>query len=478
MVRQSERDLRAAAPYIAATRFGLGMGPDDLDAMDGRPRAWLAAQTEGPASGAASRADDPDWAAVRSQLKKIRGSRRKLDEQRRKADTAADRARISDETNELITYFTNQGRAAERAAFYRLAREAVTTFEPFKERLVHFWTNHFAARATNRSAKLLLPFYQSQAIRPFVTGRFVDMLLAAESHPLMLMFLDNDRSVGPNSPEGRRRKRGMNENLAREILELHTVGVAGGYDQTDVGEFAKALTGWSVALRATDPEWAYGDFVFRADAHEPGPVAVMGKTYSAVGREQAETVLRDLAADPSTARYLAYKLAQHFIADDPLADDVEALAGVYLETDGDLGEVYRALITRDGPWRAPLGKLKQPWDYVFSSLRVLGTEPDESAIEKVAGPLIRMGQPAFRPPGPQGWYDRSDEWADPSSLLARVQWARHVARGAAVDVDPMEAADRTLGTLLGEHTYEAVRAAPNRRDALALLIASPEFQRR
>lgn len=478
MVRQSERDLRAAEPYIAATRFGLGMGPDDLEAMDGRPRIWLAAQTEGPASGAASRVDDPDWAAARALVGRFRASRRELHAQRRGAASPEESTRIAEELLHLDKHFVNQGRRAQRRAFLRLTHEAITTPEPFKERLVRFWTNHFAVQSKNRSTKLLLPFYEAQAIRPFVTGRFVDMLLAAESHPLMLTFLDNERSSGPNSPKGKRRNLGMNENLAREILELHTVGVSGGYGQTDVVQLAEALTGWSVALQPGDAGDGYGEFIFRADLHEPGAVAVMGKTYPADGQDQAEAILRDLAAHPSTARHIAFKLAQHFIADDPPTEDVEALADVYLATDGDLGAVYRALIARDNPWGAPLGKLKQPWDYAFSSLRLLGLKPDESEIENVASHLIEMGQPFFRPPGPQGWYDRIADWADPSSLLVRARWARKVAQDATPDVDPIEAADRALGELLGEHTRETVRAAPGPRDALALLIASPEFQRR
>ena len=475
---RSNGDLGERDMIIAATRFGLGVGVDDLEAMDGQPRAWLAAQTHGPATGERSDYDDDEWDAQRLRVRQFRQARQNFKRKVSRKNNSGSQADLTRNANKLLAYLKKESADTLRTAFISSAEEAVITSEPFKERLVQFWSNHFAVRAKNIYAKLLLPWFEHQAIRPFVTGRFHDMLLAAESHPMMLMFLDNVRSVGPGSPEGIKRDLGLNENLAREVMELHTLGVNGGYTQADVSEFAKALTGWTVGDEVKESDDRFGSFLFEAASHEPGDVTLFGKIYPAGGLAQGQQVLADLAVHPSTARYLSYKLAQHFIADEPADADVARLAEVYLATGGDLGEVYRALIALDSPWQSPLSKLKQPWDYGVSSLRVLGVTPDEEVARDLFQQLRAMGQPPYMPPGPQGWYDRADDWADASSLLSRIEWARIAARVAARDSDPQDVAARALGPLLRENTRRLMDDARNDEEALAVLIASPEFQYR
>lgn len=475
---RSSGDLGDLGAVIAATRFGLGVGARDLDAMNGRPRVWLAEQTHGSAMGAHSDYDEEAWDAQRVRVRQFRKARAKFKREIKRKKNSKSQKDMVRSANKLSAYLKKESADVLRIAFINSAQEAVITSEPFKERLVQFWSNHFAVRAKNIYVKLLLPWFEHQAIRPHVTGRFHDMLLAAESHPVMLTFLDNVRSIGPGSPEGVKRGLGLNENLAREIMELHTLGVNGGYTQADVMEFAEALTGWTVADQTRDPEDRFGAFVFEADFHEPGDVTLFGKSYRAEGIEQGQDILADLAAHPSTARYLSYKLAQHFIADEPAEADVARLADVYLATGGDLGEVYRALIGLDSLWQSPLSKFKQPWDYGLSSLRVLNVMPDGDIARALFRQVRAMGQPPYMPPGPQGWYDRADDWADASSLLNRIEWAQIVARLAVRDNDPEDVAARALGPLLRADTRRLMDDARNDEEALALLIASPEFQYR
>src|SRR5256885_1257107 len=224
-------------------------------------------------------------------------------------------------------------------------REARAHYEPainadigFVERLVWFWSNHFCV---NADATVMAGAYEREAIRPHVLGRFADMLLAAESHPAMLIYLDNAQSMGPNSVAGVNRDRGLNENLAREILELHTLGVRTVYTQEDVTSFAKVITGWTLLTTETNPHHG-GEFLYHPRMHEPGAQTVLGKAYRDTGVEQGRAVFADLARHQATAKHIAGKLARHFIADDPPPPLVERLTQRFIETDGDLWQIAQA----------------------------------------------------------------------------------------------------------------------------------------
>ena len=234
-----------------------------------------------------------------------------------------------------------------------LARYAVAadSDHPFHERLVHFWANHFAISTDKQPMPALAGLYENEAIRPNVNGNFAELLIAAEQHPAMILYLDNQRSIGPNSTLGRRANRrrsdqafGINENLAREILELHTLGVDGGYTQDDVTSFARVITGWSIGGTNDTgrfSEGTPGKFEFRENIHEPGPQRVLGTRYSQDDVRQGEAVLRDLAAHPATAQFLATKLARHFIGDEPPQHAIDTLAATYLENGGELAPVTK-----------------------------------------------------------------------------------------------------------------------------------------
>lgn len=345
---------------------------------------------------------------------------------------------------------------------------AVTTPAPFRERLVWFWTNHFViSRRQGRCAAVAAAFVE-EAIRPYATGPFRDMVLAVMRHPAMLMYLDNVSSVGPDSPAGLKSHRGLNENLARECMELHTVSPLAGYTQADVTSFAKILTGWSIELKA-DPV----GFRYRPQAHEPGVQTVLQRQFPP-DEDGGVAALAFLADHPATHRFLATKLVRHFVADDPPPAAVRTVEAVLRDTDGNLGAASSALVTLDAAWQ-PGTKLRTPLDYLVASVRSLDIPPDQ--MPDMVGILSGLGQPLWTAPAPNGWPDRAADWAAPEAMLRRVDWASGFA-GRIGDRDVVEVADNTLGPLLRPETRDAVWRAASRRDAMTLLLTSPEFQRR
>jgi uncharacterized protein (DUF1800 family) len=343
----------------------------------------------------------------------------------------------------------------------------------FVERLVWFWSNHFCVSADKGPTRPLCGAFEREAIRPHVLGRFADMLTAVESHPAMLFYLDNVRSIGPDSFAGRRRGKGLNENLAREILELHTLGVRTGYTQADVTSFAKVITGWSIVPFRLDPQHG-GEFLFNPRLHEPGAQQVIGKTYAQEGVAQGRAVLADLARHPATARHVATKLATHFVADTPPPALVDRLAQRFLETQGDLKEMAKTLVTSPEAWEAPRAKLKRPGEWIVASLRATGITPPD--IRPVVGAQNMLGEPLWRPPAPKGFSDDSAAWTD--GLAQRLDVANQLARRVAPLVDPNAAIDVALGPLASADTRQTIARAESRPQALTLLLMAPEFQRR
>jgi uncharacterized protein (DUF1800 family) len=341
------------------------------------------------------------------------------------------------------------------------------------ERLVWFWSNHFCASAKKRVLRSVVGAFEREAIRPYVLGRFSDMLLAVESHPAMLTYLDNVRSVGPNSRAGQNRGRGLNENLAREILELHTLGVRSVYTQADVTTFAKVLTGWStVSPRGVDERG--GQFTFNARRHEPGPQTLLGKTYPDNGVEQGRSVLNDIARHPATARHIAAKLVTHFVSDTPPQTLVERISKRFLDTDGDLKEVTKALLESDEAWTAPRAKLKRPSEWIISAMRATGAKEDQAKVVRAAQDAL--GEPLWQAPSPRGFPDQSSEWID--GIAERLDVAAHLSRLLAAPDNPEVLIDNSLGPLCSEKTKSTIMRAGDRAQALALLFMAPEFQLR
>ena len=337
------------------------------------------------------------------------------------------------------------------------------------ERLVWFWSNHFCV---NADATVMAGGYEREAIRPHVLGRFKDMLLAAEGHPAMLLYLNNEQSIGPDSVAGINRDRGLNENLAREILELHTLGVRTVYGQADVTSFAKILTGWTILPTVTNPDHG-GEFVFLRRAHEPGPQTVIGNAYADTGVEQGRAVLADLAGHPATALHVATKLARHFVADEPPTPLVDRLAQRFLDTDGDLKEVTAALIAAPESWAPEQAKIKRPGEWIVAALRAT-EEPGD--IVRIIRAQALLGEPLWRPPAPKGFSDDNAAWLD--GLGQRLEIANSFARREGLAHEPEAVLEAGLGPLASEETRRTLARADTRPQALTLLLMAPEFQRR
>ncbi len=346
----------------------------------------------------------------------------------------------------------------------------------FVERLVVFWSNHFCISASKgEPARMWAGSFEREAIRPHVLGKFADMVRAVEQHPAMLFFLDNQQSIGPNSRAGKNQKRGLNENLAREIMELHTLGVGGGYSQTDVTSLARIITGWTYVGRE-GRLGAPGTFVFNANAHEPGPQQLLGKTYEDNGVAQGEAALADIARHPSTAKFIALKLAQHFVADAPPPALLVRLEAGFRKTDGDLKAVALALLESNEAWQAPVTKLRTPYEYLIATGRLLARIPEDP--NRYFAGLQALGQPLWTPAGPNGFPDSNAAWAVPEGMKLRLDLAAQVSSRIPDSMDPRDMLEIVAGEAASTETRQTVARAETRQQALALLLMSPEFQRR
>jgi uncharacterized protein (DUF1800 family) len=453
-----------SASAIALNRFGLGARSDEPAPAD--PHRWLLSQFgtyEPLPSSWEPLAHTP--ALLGAWLAQQRAVRRALQGER----------------SGIREAYLRQGRDHYLAAVGARTGSALQTSAPFVERLVHFWSNHFAVSVDKLLVVGLTAGFEADAIRPHVLGRFEELLLAAVRHPAMLLYLDQAQSIGPGSPAGlraeerQRGRRGLNENLAREILELHTLGVRSGYTQDDVTEFARALTGWT--LPADDVvEGADATFRFVSALHEPGARTVLGRSYADGGEEQGRAVLHDLAIAPATARRIAHKLARHFVADDPPLALVRRLADNFARTGGDLTSLYRELVASPEAWQPAGAKFKSPWEWIISSMRALGWH--EMPAGQAASLMNQLGQPVWRPGSPAGYDDVAATWAAPDALLRRVEVAQRLAAQAGDALDARGLAPRVLPGALSDATAGAISRAESNGTALALLLVSPEFLRR
>lgn len=344
------------------------------------------------------------------------------------------------------------------------------------ERLVAFWSNHFCISAGKGGlARMWAGSFEREAIRPHVLGRFGDMLKAVEQHPAMLFFLDNQQSLGPESRAGENRKRGLNENLAREILELHTLGVGGGYSQDDVTSLARIITGWTYAGRQGELGTP-GSFVFNANAHQPGAQRLLGKIYESNGVAQGEAAFADIARHPSTAKFIASKFARHFVADDPPAALVARLQDVFRKTDGDLRAMTTALLDSDEAWATPLTKVRSPYEFLVATGRLLARIPEDPG--RYLNGLNVLGQPLWSPAGPNGFPDDNAAWAAPEGMKLRLDISAQLASRLADSIDPRDLLELVAADAASPETRRTVERAESRQQALALLLMSPEFQRR
>jgi uncharacterized protein (DUF1800 family) len=456
----------------ALNGFGLGARPGERRRLRD-PQGWLRQQLAGgapllpPPAAATPSAIAGAIAAFRT------AAQPGNDEQRRAARQTARRTLLA------ITAAESDAALTARVASNR----------PFVERLVAFWSNHLCVSVGARI--LVAPLagsYEREVIRPHVLGRFTDMVLASAQHPAMLVYLDNFQSIGPGSRGARAgrgpQQRGLNENYARELLELHTLGVSGGYSQQDVQELAKLLTGWTVAGLARQrpaagrrrPDVRSDDaigFAFQPQLHEPGSKRVLGVTYGE-GVGEGERAIRALCEHPATATFVAHKLVRHFVSDNPPAAAVDRIARRFRESRGDLRAVSEALIDLPEAWDDAARKFRTPQDWLVAMLRAFEVT---DVSDRVMPILRQLRHPLWSPAAPKGFDDGTAEWADPDALLNRAELARSVSRRLRLPrVDPaalLDVIDIPGNDQLPRLAADGSIAADERA---ALVLAGPAFQ--
>lgn len=457
------------SPELADIRFGCGLSPvvrpvASVDAMLtalAGPDTW------------AARFPIATFTEFRERLVAVGKLRRKALKDKQNKDLKANLKAMSKDA----------ARARDRWYRNTLLRSTYTD-QALRERLVGFWADHFTAIGKTSILPVAMSTYIEEAIRPNITGTFADMLIATTTHPLMLHFLDQNFSVGPNSITVKKKKKkrlqGLNENLAREVMELHTLGVDGPYSQDDVRQLAELFTGMTFNGKT--------GFMFRRDYAEPGPETVMGRTYGGnpASLDPVLESLRDLAVHPVTARHIAWKLAVHFVADMPDPDLVDHVTARYEATGGDLMAVYAALLEHPAAWDATLHNVKPPADFVASTVRALAVDqmflselPEKKIRRWLMRPQTLMGQPYQLPGGPDGWPEEDDEWITPPALSARMRWAFAAPQALRPDLpDPRVFVDQALGPYADKTVRFAADAAESKPDAIGLILSSPAFQRR
>jgi len=489
------RDPQAA--LIALNRFGLGArggGAGDFANAASDPRGFVKAEL---GRSTAALLDVPGLQTTQALAQVAFDYQEDVKQQRKLAaqaltmasDKPADPARPGPKAGTIMQPLANDAavkpsapqppnviQKAYRAEALARVQRATMAESGIVERLVAFWSNHFCISANKGQLdRIWAGSFEREVIRPHVLGRFSDMLLAVEQHPAMLFYLDNQQSIGPNSRAGRNRKRGLNENLARELMELHTLGVGNGYSQQDVTTLAAILTGWTFAGRAGrlgEP----GTFIFNANAHEPGPQKLLGKVYDDTGVAQGEAALADIARRPATAKFIAHKLAAHFVADDPPPALVAKLEASFRNTDGDLKALATTLVDSDEAWAAPMTKIRTPNEFLVATGRIMGRIPDDPG--RYLGALNLLGQPLWTPPGPNGFSDATATWASPENVKLRLDVASQISARIADMLNPVDVLEVCAGEAASDDTRKTVARAETRQQALALLLMSPEFQRR
>ena len=464
--REDPMSTPAFDPILAATRFGIGLSPVIA------PPTSIDEMTEllaGP-DRAARRIPIPGFDAIDPSMATWVDTARAERDARGTAGHEAAREAFR-EVRRGIT-------RAQRDYHLRSLGRAATTTDGLRERLVDFWADHFTVKAKNRSfAHSILPFAQD-AIRPYVAGRFEDMVVAVALHPVMLSYLDQANSIGPQSAVGLRSGRGLNENFARELLELHLLGVDADYSQVDVTELAELLTGLRYDRR--------NGFSFDKRRAEPGSEVVLGRRYPAEpSLNTVKSALRDLCRNRQVARHVAGKLAVHFVSDTPDPDLVETMTRVFVETRGNLLDVTRALLSHPAAWAPDRKKVRRPDLFVAASLRALGLDEgailalDERTYRRwIAQPLTVMGQPLHSPVGPDGWSEDPADWITPQGLAGRITWALGAPEALMADLpDPRAFVTTALGPAAEQTVVFAANAAESRADGIGIVLTSPAFQR-
>jgi uncharacterized protein (DUF1800 family) len=469
----SGNSISYSKAYIAVNRFGYGARGHELLQAQSNPKQWIISQLL-PISFSTALPHSNDIffenAKYRKEKKqqKIKGSQSKS----RKTDNQMSKNEMSEHMMSNKNMTKNYARNTLRNMSADTLNQAIHSSHSVSWRLLDFFSNHFSVSANGRLMVGLSGSLEREAIAPNLLGKFEDLLLAVEQHPAMLIYLNNEKSFGPNSRIAKKRKIGLNENLAREIMELHTLGVEGGYSQTDVIELAKGITGWSVKHPVKERS---AGFIFRAYGHEQGSRTLLGREYAQKGIAQGQQMLRDLAMNPATAKYICFKLAHHFVSENPPTSLLDKMEATWMKTDGNIKQVMISLFSADEAWISSAQKFKTPREFIISANRAI-------ALKKVKPKglfysLMNLGQQPFNAGSPAGFSDDESDWLGASALMARIDWSTMVS-GYLKRSNAEKVMNLALGENVSEHTYRSVMRAETRQQAMTLLLMSPEFQRR
>ena len=458
------------SPFRALNHYGMGGSSQDLSRVAGASTDWMLEQIQDKSSPLI-----PKLTPSSQHVAEYMAFRELQNESKRSARDDQDKLMRVIEAGQA---FNAKVRSSITENFGRRFEHSINTVLPLKERFALFWSNHFCisriGRAHYRSAGSA---YENETIRANLNGSFAQMLLAVASHPVMLIFLDNFQSVGPNTHIGVKSRRGLNENFARELLELHTLGVDGGYTQNDVRALAKILTGWTVNKFDAEEE---GKFYFDDTIHESGTHRLLGKAYKDSGYEQGVLALHHLAGHPSTARHIADKLIRHFVSDVPKAEDVAVVEHAFLQSEGDLPTVHEAVCMLKNGWNVTNRKLRTPYEFLVAVYRGLEIDSLNFAmggdVQHLQTTLKTLNHEPFTAPSPAGWGDTAEFWNSPTAIKQRMEWgvamgAKHGNQYAAIDI-----IQYMLGPKDAKALVPAIRAAASPSQALALLLASPNLQ--
>jgi uncharacterized protein (DUF1800 family) len=443
---------------VAVNRFGYGASGNELELAALEPREWVKSQlTSISFHNKLPHSDDIFLEQARYQkLKKQQKQSKSVD----------------------LKPIKNHARMALKDMSADTLMEAINSSNSVSWRLLDFFSNHFSVTSNGRLMQGLAGTLEREAIAPNLLGNFESMLMAVEQHPAMLVYLNNDKSIGPNSLIAKKRNRGLNENLAREILELHTLGVNSGYTLKDVVELALGISGWCVKNPSKESS---AGFIFRSNGHEPGARTLLGKRYLqkgaflASGLDQGQQMLRDLAMQPATAKHLCYKLAHHFVSENPSPLLLAKMEATWLNNQGNIKQVMHSLFDADEAWMETPQKFKTPREFVISTHRAL--KPKEADAKTLLNSLISLGQEPFNAGSPAGFSDAEKDWLGGSALMARIDWSTQVSANLK-KANAEKVMQITLGESVSDLTYQIVMRAESRQQALTLLLMSPEFQRR
>ncbi|QBY04259.1 DUF1800 domain-containing protein [Thalassotalea sp. HSM 43] len=441
---------------IALNRFGYGGSGEELQLAAGNPKAYL----KHGLTPVVFNDELPDSNTLMSKAGELIKQYRQ--------------AKKSGQSEEQLKQLRQQRQRLSRQSFQKVSVSSITgavhSTNTINWRLLDFFSNHFSVTGQGPVMLILAPTLEREAIANNLFGRFEDLLIAVVQHPAMLIYLNNEQSFGKNSQAGKR-GRGLNENLAREILELHTLGVDGPYNQQDVIELAKAITGWSVGAVQRDEQ---PGFLFRSFGHEPGSRRLLDKTYKQQGIKQGLAMLKDLANHPTTAQYICHKMVKHFIMDKPEPKLVDAMVNTWMASRGDIKSVVATMIDSDYSWQPQRQKFKTPRDYVISTLRTLGL--NQYKEKQLSYTMRELGQLPFKAGSPAGYSDEQADWDGSSALVAKIDWVSMLV--AKVDVSAMDIINNNLALANTSLTYNMVSRSESRDQALALALLSPEFMRR